>query len=150
MNNMNTGDIKTITSYDVAKMIGRKHWEVLRMIEGSKDRKGIIEILNKHQVDVSEYFIKSEYKNSKGEMRKCYECTKMGCDMLANKRTGVKGTIFAAKYVKRFKEMEEQIKEENQFKLPGTYKEALLELVHQIEEKEKIEEEKNRLIHQGC
>ena len=35
---------------------------------------------------------------------KCYECTKMGCELLANKLTGEKGILFTAKYVKRFKD----------------------------------------------
>lgn len=97
--------VQTIPSYEVAKMMGKEHWEVLRMLEGSKDRKGIIQTLNDHQMGVVEYFVPSTYVDDKGETRKCYECTKMGCDMLANKMTGEKGILFTAKYVKRFNEM---------------------------------------------
>ena len=96
---------QTIRSYEDAKMMGKEHWEVLRMLEGSKDRKGIIQTLNDHQMGVVEYFVPSTYVDDKGETRKCYECTKMGCDMLANKMTGEKGILFTAKYVKRFNEM---------------------------------------------
>lgn len=96
--------IKTIPSYEVAEMMQKKHWEVLRMLDGGTDRKGIIEILNKNKICVSDYFIESAYVDNKGETRKCYECTKMGCDILANKMTGEKGILFTAKYVKRFKD----------------------------------------------
>ncbi|MHB9924604.1 hypothetical protein CF091_14060 [Clostridium botulinum] len=64
----------------------------------------------------------------------------MGCEMVANKLTGSKGVIFTAKYVEKFNEMEKHIKQENQFKLPQDYKEALLQLVEQVEANEKLQE----------
>lgn len=85
---------------------------------------------------VVDYFIKSSYVDAKGEDRPCYLVTKLGCDFLANKFTGEKGILFTAKYVKRFDEMERTI--QNQYKLPTTYKEALLQLVEQVEENEKL------------
>ena len=48
----------------------------------------------------------------KGETRKCYECTKMGCELLANKMTGEKGILFTARYVKKFNEMEQTIEQQ--------------------------------------
>lgn len=102
--------IKTIPSYEVAEMMQKKHWEVLRMLDGGTDRKGIIKVLTDNQMGVSDYFIANEYKDNSGKMNKYYECTKLGCDMLANKMTGEKGVLFTAKYVKRFSEMEEVIK----------------------------------------
>lgn len=106
-------EIQTIPSHEIAKMMTKEHWEVLRMLEGSKDRKGIIQILNDNQMVVDEFFIPSTYVDAKGETRKCYECTKIGCDMLANKMTGEKGTIFTARYVKKFNEMEKLLLEQN-------------------------------------
>lgn len=105
--------VQTIPSYEVAKMMEKEHWEVLRMLEGyeppkgSKSRKvvGIIPTLIDHNVVVVDYFIPSTYVDVKGETRKCYECTKMGCDLLANKMTGEKGILFTARYVKKFNEM---------------------------------------------
>lgn len=110
-------------------MLGMKHYKVLEKLDGTKDRKtkGIIEILNAHDFVVVDYFIKSSYVDAKGEDRPCYLVTKLGCDFLANKFTGEKGILFTAKYVKRFDEMEHTI--QNQYKLPTTYKEALLQLV---------------------
>ena len=105
---------KTIPSTEVAKMMQREHKEVIRMIdgyeppEGSKKRKivGIIPTLTKGNITPSDYFIENTYKDKSGKLNKCYECTKMGCELLANKLTGEKGTLFSATYVKRFNEME--------------------------------------------
>lgn len=102
---------KTINSREVAEMMGKNHWQVLRDIEGSNDGKtvGIIKVLNDHKLGVVNYFIESSYTDRKGERRKCYEVTKMGCEVLGNKQQGEKGILFTAKYVERFNEMEKAI-----------------------------------------
>ena len=99
----------TLTSLEVADMIGVKHFEILKKLDGAKDRKGIINILTDNQMSVSDYFIESTYRDLSGKENKCYRLTKLGCDFLANKFTGEKGIIFTAKYVKRFNQMEEQL-----------------------------------------
>ena len=128
MNNLgvklNEGTVKTIPSYEVAEMMNKQHWEVLRMLEGyepskgSKSRRvvGIIPILTNNNVVVSDYFIESTYKDSSGKQNKYYECSKLGCDMLANKMTGEKGILFTARYVKKFNEMEKTINSNDQLK----------------------------------
>ena len=98
--------VQTIPSYEVAEMMEVEHAKVLRMIEGDKTHIGIIPTLRKAQLGVSEYFIESTYKvENNNKIYKCYECTKLGCDMLANKITGEKGILFTARYVKKFNEM---------------------------------------------
>ena len=128
MNNLevrlNEGTVKTIPSYEVAEMMNKQHWEVLRMLEGyepskgSKSRRvvGIIPTLTNNNVVVSDYFIESTYKDSSGKQNKYYECSKLGCDMLANKMTGEKGILFTARYVKKFNEMEKTINSNEQLK----------------------------------
>ena len=128
MNNLevrlNGGTVKTIPSYEVAEMMNKQHWEVLRMLEGyepskgSKSRRvvGIIPTLTDNNVVVSDYFIESAYKDASGKQNKCYECSKLGCDMLANKITGEKGILFTAKYVKKFNAMEKLINSNDQLK----------------------------------
>lgn len=104
-------NIETIPSYEVARMMEVEHAKVLRMIEGDKTHIGVIPTLRKAQMGVTDFFIESTYKvEGNNKTYKCYECTKLGCDMLANKMTGEKGVLFTAKYVKRFSEMEETIK----------------------------------------
>lgn len=101
----------TITTLEVAEMMETEHSKIIRKLEGSKDRKGFIQILAEAQMGVSDYFIPSAYRDASGKENKCYQVTKLGCDFLANKSTGEKGVIFTARYVRRFYEMEHQIKQ---------------------------------------
>ena len=96
----------TITTLEIAEMMEVSHADILKKLEGRKDRKGYIQVLNEGQMSVVDYFIKSSYLDAKGEERPCCEVTKIGCDFLANKFTGEKGILFTAKYVKRFHDME--------------------------------------------
>lgn len=98
----------TITTLEVAEMMEIEHSKIIRKLEGSRDRKGFIQILTEAQMGVSDYFIPSTYRDASGKENKCYEVTRMGCDFLANKSTGEKGVLFTARYVKRFNEMENQ------------------------------------------
>lgn len=40
----------------------------------------------------------------------CYNVTKKGCEFIAHKLTGIKGTEFTAKYINRFHDMEDTIR----------------------------------------
>ncbi|CCL75049.1 TPA: phage antirepressor KilAC domain-containing protein [Clostridioides difficile] len=148
MNNLQLNNKNTITTLEIADMLEIRHWEVLRKLEGTEKTKGIIDILNDNNFVVVDYFIKSTYLDSKNESRPCYNVTKLGCDFLANKFTGEKGIIFTARYVRRFNEMERVLKEQ-QPKLPTTYKEALQQLLIEVEEKEQLQlenQEKDKVI----
>ena len=110
------GAVQTIPSYEVAEMMEREHSKVLKMLEGEtyKDGRtkvvGIIPTLRKASSRVSDYFIESTYKvEGNNKTYKCYECTKMGCELLANKMTGEKGILFTARYVAKFNAMEKAI-----------------------------------------
>lgn len=101
----------TITTLEVAEMMEVPHNDILRKLDGRKDRKGYIQIMTESQMAVSDYFIPTTYRDTSGKENKCYQVTKLGCDFLANKSTGEKGVIFTARYVRRFYEMEHQIKQ---------------------------------------
>ncbi|MDK2587564.1 Rha family transcriptional regulator [Romboutsia sedimentorum] len=115
MNNIelinNKIQLDTISTREVAEMIGVRHDTILTKLEGSKNckTKGIIPTLTDHEILVSDYFIESTYKDNSGKSNKEYLCTKIGCDFLGNKYNGEKGIIFTAKYVKRFEEMKQII-----------------------------------------
>lgn len=128
----------TITTLEIAEMMNMRHQKIIEKLDGSKDgkTKGIIPILTEHDFVLSDYFIKSTYRDASGKENKCYLVTKLGCDFLANKFTGEKGILFTAKYVKRFDEMEQAIK--NPYNLPTTYKEALIQLLEQVEKNEQL------------
>lgn len=102
---------QTITTLEIAEMMGMQHFKILAKIDGTKDgkTKGIIPTMRKNEIVVADYFKGSTYQDLQNKVRKCYLVTKMGCDYLANKFTGEKGIVFTAKYVKRFHDMEQQI-----------------------------------------
>ncbi len=103
----------TITTLEIAEMMGIRHSDIVRRLEGRESKgkhiKGIIEILAERQMALSDFFTPSTYQDSSGKENKCYKCTRMGCEFLANKFTGEKGIIFTARYVKKFHEMEQAI-----------------------------------------
>jgi len=92
---------KTITSVEVAEMVGKEHKNILRDILGYKEELGELKI------EPSEFFSLSAYTSSQNKTLPCYLVTKKGCEFIAHKLTGIKGTEFTAKYINRFHEMEE-------------------------------------------
>lgn len=103
--NLTTKEVATINSKEVAEMMETRHDNLMRKIEGiNKD-------FNQHKIEVVDYWFESSYVDKKGEERKCYEVTKMGCEFLAHKSTGSKGNIFTAKYMQRFNEMEKELQQ---------------------------------------
>ncbi|WP_413769998.1 Rha family transcriptional regulator, partial [Vibrio vulnificus] len=58
------------------------------------------------KLDSDRFFIESSYQAGTGKNYKCYLLTKQGCEFVANKLTGRKGTIFTATYVSLFNEYE--------------------------------------------
>ena len=79
---------KTITSVEVAEMVGKDHSKLLR------DIRNYIDQFNQSKIGFVEFFSESNYKDGKGEIRPCYLVTKKGCEFIAHKLTGVKGTEF--------------------------------------------------------
>lgn len=110
-----TENNKTIDSREIAEMMEVEHKEILKKLsgttkpDGSIKMVGIIPTLTKGNLPLSDYYTESTYKDVSGKENKCYLCTKLGCDILANKFTGEKGILFTARYVKRFNDMEQQI-----------------------------------------
>lgn len=92
---------QVIDSRDVARMIGKRHRDLMRDI-----RRYISEMATSAKLRALDFFIESTYEDAKGETRECYLLTKQGCEFVANKLTGRKGTIFTATYVSLFNEYE--------------------------------------------
>lgn len=99
-----TAKIPTLDSREVAKMVGKDHAHLLRDIKNY-----IAVILTNPKLDPLDFFKLSSYNDSKGEERVCFDVSKMGCDMVANKLTGEKGVLFTAEYVHKFHDMESGI-----------------------------------------
>lgn len=97
---------QTIDSIEVAEMVGKEHKNVLA------DVRRYIKQFNELNIQPVDFFQESTYVDSKGETRPCYRITKKGCEFIAHKLTGVKGTAFTARYINRFHEMEEMLGEQ--------------------------------------
>ena len=94
---------QVIDSRDVAQMVERDHRELLKSI------RTYAKYLTEGEIPLSDFFIESEYKDKTGRVLPCYLITKKGCDLVANKMPGKKGTLFAAAYVTAFEEMRQAL-----------------------------------------
>ncbi|WP_420215004.1 Rha family transcriptional regulator [Listeria monocytogenes] len=119
MNNLAVLDKNnTLNSREVAEMVEKRHSDLLRDIET------YIRYINQNaKLRSDDFFSESTYQAGTGKDYKCYEITKMGCEMIANKLTGAKGIQFTALFVQKFNKLE--AKEMQTFYIPGTYAEAL-------------------------
>ncbi len=100
---MQKGLEQTLDSREVAEMVGKDHAMLLR------DLRRYDKQFTECNLAVSEFFKKSEYKDSTGRTLPCYLVTKKGCEFIAHKLTGKKGTEFTARYINRFHEMETEL-----------------------------------------
>ena len=107
--------VLVISSVDVAKRLERKHEDILDQIKGRGKTVGIIPSLLAGNFPVSDFFIESTYTTEDGRTGvKCYLCTNLGCQLIANKQQGAKGIQYTAWYVKRFNEMENMLRQQQQ------------------------------------
>lgn len=96
-------DATVLDSREVARMVEKNHKELLRDIRGYIEN---MESDNERKIAPVDFFIESTYVDSKRETRPCFLVTRKGCEFIANKLTGQKGTIFTAAYINRFHELE--------------------------------------------
>ncbi|PFS93989.1 Rha family transcriptional regulator [Bacillus cereus] len=128
---VNNQEVNFIDSLEVASMTGKRHDHLLRDIDNYMDI-----FLTNPNLGALDYFQKATYLDLKGEPRRKYLLTRKGCELVANKMTGEKGILFTVAYIDRFHEMEKAVQ---QPALPTSYKEALLQLVEQVESTEKLQ-----------
>lgn len=100
---MNGLEQKYINSREVAEMVGKEHYNLIRDIRNYKD------MLTELNFEVSDYFVEDCYKDATGRTLICYKVSKKGCEFIAHKLTGQKGAEFTAKYIERFHEMQEKL-----------------------------------------
>lgn len=106
MNNLVSKDY-SIVSMEVADMVEKEHKNLLRDIKRYNNQ------LNGSKIEPVDFWEDSTYIDNKGEERPCYLITKKGCEFIAHKMTGAKGTVFTARYINRFHEMEDYIKQQS-------------------------------------
>lgn len=91
----------TITSIEAAEWCGKEHKELLR------DIRRYVRQLAESKIALGDFFQESTYQDANNQTRPCFLVTKKGCEFIAHKMTGQKGTEFTARYINRFHEMEE-------------------------------------------
>lgn len=97
----NIGNV--LTSMEVAQMVDKKHYDLL------KDIRRYTSQLGEGKISVSDFFSESTYTTEQNKTVACYLVTKKGCEFIAHKLTGQKGTEFTARYINRFHEMEYEL-----------------------------------------
>lgn len=120
----------TLDSREVAEMIEKNHKDLLRDIRRYEKQ------MTESKIAPSEFFRENTYMDSTGRMLPCYDITRKGCEFIANKLTGIKGTQFTARYINRFHEMEDIITEQQ----------TQMKIEQELRDTRKLLEEKDRRI----
>lgn len=135
MNNLAVNQ-QTLDSREIAEMVEKDHKNLLADIRRYED------FLTGSNLSSLEFFSKSTYTDAKGEERPNYQITKKGCEFIAHKLTGQKGAEFTARYINRFHDMEQKLKQPRQltaldelklhYQVLETHEEKLTEIDNRI------------------
>lgn len=98
---------QTIPSMEVADMVEMEHKYLMRNMRRYSDE------MVGAEISPTDFWKDSTYRDLQNKERTCYLVTKKGCEFLAHKMTGAKGTIFTARYINRFHDMENALKTQN-------------------------------------
>lgn len=140
---------QTLLSVEVAEMVEKPHNDLL------KDIRRYCKQLGEGKISQSDFFTESTYQNRQNKTMPCYKITKKGCEFIAHKLTGTKGTAFTAKYINRFHGMEKELQQatilieaEQQKNTTELLAKALLEANKMLQKKEKqLVEKENDILH---
>lgn len=95
---------QTLDSREVAEMVGKDHKNLMR------DIRSYVEELGELKIEPTDFFKENTYKTGQNKTMPCFDVTKKGCEFIAHKLTGIKGTEFTARYINRFHDMEDSIR----------------------------------------
>ena len=87
-----SGSVQYIDSREVAEIVEKEHSKLL------KDIRRYIGQLDEAKIGFNEFFMESQYTDKLNRKKTCYLVTKKGCEFIAHKLTGIKGTKFKATY----------------------------------------------------
>ena len=85
--------MNTISSKEVAEMLGKRHDNFMR------DIRKYITTLGE---DAPKYFVEGTYKDGLNKVRAGYDITLAGCELIAGRIIGEKSTAFKEKYLEAF------------------------------------------------
>lgn len=109
MNNLETVEqVRTISSREVAEMMEVQHKHLLEKIDGVNKN------LVAENMATKKYWIEGTFEN-RGKQYREYQVTKLGCEFLAHKTTGKKGTLFTARYMDKFEEMKQELQHRSSY-----------------------------------
>lgn len=94
---------QVLTSLEVSQMVGKDHSKLLR------DIRNYVSQLGEAKIGFTDFFTESTYITEQNKTMPCFLVTKKGCEFIAHKLTGQKGTEFTAQYINRFHEMEYEL-----------------------------------------
>ena len=138
-----------VSSRDIAEKFGKQHSSVLKTIYGENRKGKHIDGLSDEILasgnPLTKYFIESSYVNRGKDYKECL-MTRDGFSLVVMGFTGKEATEWKIKYINAFNKMEEELKNQSIRALPTTYKEALLQLLEEVEKNEKLEEERKVLL----
>lgn len=140
MNNIiTTKSIETVTSMEVASMVDKDHNKLIR------DIRRYINQLGEAKIGHTDFFQESTYISEQNKELPCFNITRKGCEFIANKLTGQKGTEFTARYVNRFHELEEGNVTNALINTLNSISQSMLDMKTEINERlTKLEEQQNK------
>lgn len=120
------------SSMNVADTFDKNHRDVLKSIDEIKE--GVAQ-------KFADLFFETTYTHEQNKQQyRMFLMNRDGFTLLAMGFTGTKAMQFKLDYLNAFNEMEDQLKDQQlQFKIPQTYKEALLQLVEKEEQNEQLQ-----------
>lgn len=124
------------SSREVAERFEKEHAKVKRSVK----------TLEKDAANFGVMFTLSFYEDSYGRKQEEYLMDRDGFSLLVMGFTGKKALEWKLKYIEAFNKMEEALRSQSNRVLPTTYKEALLQLLEEVEKNEKLEEERKVLL----
>lgn len=117
----------TITSLEIAELTGKQHFIIIRDIEEQLSNLGQYKFVLSNYLDT--------YTTKQNKQVKMYRLPRREA-LIVVSGYNVK---LRAKIIDRLEELEKQLK--NNYRLPQSYKEALIELAQQVEQVERLENE---------
>jgi anti-repressor protein len=120
-----------VGSREIAERFSKQHKDVLDSIRN----------LIAENSAVKNLFIETEYVSERGRKYPEYEMNRDGFSLLAMGFTGKEALKWKLDYIDAFNKMENHIKQQNNRSLPSSYKEALVQLLEQVEQNEKLLDE---------
>ena len=140
----NTKELQmTISSREVAEMMEVNHKDLLKKIDN------INETFESEKIRSQKYWTESSYKTEgNNKTYREFQITKKGCEFLAHKSTGEKGIIFTDRYMDKFEEMENLLKETPSYMIDDPIERAK-RWIKEEETRIRLEEENKSLIREN-